>query len=278
MCTINKLGNCLLLILAISVGIMSCQKMERPALGNYPKDTNPPGGPLKFYAAMDGTNVDSIRANFGLNNDVSFAAGVSGDALQPNGDKNGFVSYPSANDFSNVSSFTISFWMNVTLAQKDSVHAEGVLAFANSNNFWSNVCIYADHESVTSDSMQLKFHFNAANNTDNWQAANYVGNKRWPKMYDGQWHLVTITYDASDSLFTAYRDGAQFDQMTMNPAIKFENSSQLIVAGFQEAVGIVDNYGDNSWMAGFPGLMDNIRLYGEALSAADVQSLYTNKQ
>ena len=53
--------------------------MEHPPLGDYPKDANPPGGPLKFYAAMDGTNVDSIRANYGTVNNVTYVdGGVSG--------------------------------------------------------------------------------------------------------------------------------------------------------------------------------------------------------
>ena len=45
-----------------------------------------------------------------------------------------------------------------------------------------------------------------------------------------------------------------------------------------EAAGIVSSYGDNSWMAGFPGMMDNVRLYGETLSASDIANLYANKQ
>ena len=32
--------------------LVGCQKMERPALGNYVKDTNPPGGPLKLYTSF----------------------------------------------------------------------------------------------------------------------------------------------------------------------------------------------------------------------------------
>ena len=97
-------------------------------------------------------------------------------------------------------------------------------------------------------------------------------------MYDGQWHQVAITYNATTQVFTAYRDGAQFDQMVMAPAIKFENSSQLILGGFQEAAGIVDKYSNNTWMSGFPGMIDNVRLYGTTLAPSDIQALYTNKQ
>ena len=125
--------------------------------------------------------------------------------------------------------------------------------------------------------MDLKIHF-ANGSGDNWDFAGYTGNARWPKMYDGLWHHVAFVYDASSKTATLYRDGVQFDQKT-NETIAFDGkSSKLIVAGFQEAAGIVSTYGDNTWMSGFPGLIDNIRLYGEALAPADVAALYANKQ
>ena len=268
----------MLAVAALAILLVNCNKPEHPELGNYPKDTNPPGGPLKFYAALDGSAVDSVRANFGVVTDAAFVEGVTGKAAQADATKKGFISFPSANDFGSSSSFTISFWMKATLAQKNHTNAAGVLAFGNSKNFWGNATFYAENEASLSDSMPLKIHFNAANNADNWSAAGYTGNKRWPKMYDGNWHMVTVTYSAADSMYIAYRDGAQFDKMKMSPAIKFENSSQLVVGGFQEAAGVVDNYGNNSWMAAFGGSVDQVRLYGTTLSASDITALYTNKQ
>ena len=52
-----------LVLLAASVllVLVSCQKMDRPKLADYPKDANPPGGALKFYAAFDGTTADPLR-------------------------------------------------------------------------------------------------------------------------------------------------------------------------------------------------------------------------
>ncbi len=267
-----------ILLIAAGMVISSCQKLVHPVLGNYPKDANPPGGPLKFYAAMDGSDVDSIRANFGVDNNVSYVPGVSGMAAQFDGSKNGYISYPSANDFGASTDFTISFWINITLAQKDNNHAVGVFALASSSNFWGEATFYADNTTKgPSDSMDLKVHF-ANDGGDNWDFAGYTGPKRWPHMYDGQWHNVVFTYSASSSTGTFYRDGVQFDQKT-NEIIKFDgNASQLILGGFQEAAGIVSNYAGNSWMSGFPGMMDNVRLYGTALAASDVQALYTNKQ
>lgn len=261
----------------LALAFASCDKPKHPELSpDYPKDANPPGGPLKFFAAMDGSSVDSIRANFGVDNNAAFVPGVSGKGIQYT--KNGYTAYPSANDFGKSTSFTISFWMNITLAQKDNVNADGILALASTSNFWSNVCIYADHTTGgTSDSMDLKFHF-ANGSGDNWDFAGYTGKKRWPKMYDGQWHQVAFVYDSASQTGTLYRDGAQFDQKT-NEVIAFDGKvSQLIIGGFQEAAGIVDKYSNNTWMSGFPGAIDQVRLYGVALAAADIQSLFNNKQ
>jgi hypothetical protein len=75
------------LSLAVSVLILiaSCQKMKKPGLGDFPKDVNEPGGPLKFYTAFDGTStdplmnaVDSIRATFASDNPFTSVAGISG--------------------------------------------------------------------------------------------------------------------------------------------------------------------------------------------------------
>jgi hypothetical protein len=75
-------------LLSVGFAINGCQKLDRPALGDYPKDANPPGGPLKFYTAFDGTTpdpifnaVDSIKANFPSSNPLPQIDGVNGKAI-----------------------------------------------------------------------------------------------------------------------------------------------------------------------------------------------------
>jgi len=277
---IYKAIKSVLAILVLGMISTGCQKLDRPALGNYPKDANAPGGPLKFYAAMDGVNtnpgmasVDSIRANFGVVTGGSFVTGgVSGGCFQ--GALNyGYIVYPSANDFGNSSSFTISFWMNIPLSKKDNVNADGVLALASGNNFWSEFVFYADHSTGgNSDSMDLKLAIGGG-----WDFANYVGNARWPHMYDGNWHHVVFTYDATAKVGTMYRDGVQFDRKT-NETIAFDGAAaQLVVGCFQQAANVQGSLSGNTWMSSFPGKLDNVRLYGIALSASDVLALYNSK-
>lgn len=279
-----KLATLLLLGVAFVAG---CEKINHPGLGTYPKDSQAPGGPLKFYAAFDGINADSIRANFAsVDSNTAWVTGVSGQAVQFNPQTTAtqdaafaFLQYPNANDFASAaSSFSVCFWLNCPLKNKDNVNAEGILALASTSNFWGEITVYADHSTGgPSDSMDLKFHF--ANGTgDNWDFSNYVKAARWPHMYDGNWHHVAFVYDATSKTGTMYRDGVQFDKKT-NEVIVFDgNASSLILGGFQEAGNIKDTYGNNTWMNSWRGALDNVRLYSEALQASDVQALYSGKQ
>ena len=110
----NKIAKYGLCIMVIVLAVTGCKKLDRPALGNYPKDANPPGGPLKFYVAFDGTTsnplmnaVDSIRANFPSSNPFTTIDGVEGKAVQGVDQK--AILYPSANDFNKATSFTLAF-------------------------------------------------------------------------------------------------------------------------------------------------------------------------
>jgi hypothetical protein len=266
----NKIAQAGLLILGISLGITACQKMTRPALGNYPKDTNPPGGPLKFFAALDGGSVDSIRATYATDNNVTYIDGVKGKGLQFDATKKGYVVYPSANDFGTQTNFSAALWFNAgDLSKKDHVNADGVIAFGKSSDFWGNLTIYVDHESSTADSMLLQVVVAGKFQT-------YSGAGRVPHMYDGKWHQLVVTYDGTSTQYTLYIDGAKFDQKLI-AGVAFKDASVLVLGGFEQAASIQGTYDANTWMSPWPGGLDQIRLYGTVLSAADVTALYTSK-
>jgi hypothetical protein len=284
---INKVIKKGIFVIAVVFAIAGCQKITHPALGTYPMDSNPPGGPVKFYTAYDGINADSIRAQFAsTDSSISYVTGASGQAVQFNpvlaasgaDSVFSFLIYPSANDFaSTATSFTLSFWINIPLSKKDPVNADGIVALSSTSNFWGNITVFADHFAGVTDSMQLKFHF-ANGSGDNWDFAGYTGVKMWPGMYDGKWHQVVFSYDATTTTATLYRDGVQFDKKA-NETIKFDgNAANFVVGGFQQAANINGSYADNGWMSGFPGAVDQLKLVAEALSASDVAANYANKQ
>ena len=290
MTSIKRIIKNVLLATPIIIGMASCKKLNQPVLpSDYPQDTPvTPTTSLRFALNFDSTSEAAKQLNirfqdsiskypsFFPDGSISAGAGVKGTAFTSAGTS--YVHYYNANDMGSAKSFTLAFWMNVPLAKKDNGHAVGIMALSSTTGFWSNIAVYADNTTKgSSDSMDLKFHF--ANGTgDNWDFAGYTGTKRWPKMYDGTWHHVAFTYDATAKTGVVYRDGTVFDSKT-NETIAFDGKAgQFVLGGFQEAASIVDSYANNTWMGYFTGSIDQLKMYNVALSAADVANLYNGKQ
>ena len=274
-----------LMVLLVSI---SCQKKERPVLGDYPKDSNPPGGPLKFYAAFDGTTanplfnaVDSIRANFAADNPLTSIAGVSGKALQGKLDK--AVKYAGANDFAKSTSFTVAFWLKNT----PWAGGPGFVFSLTQKDMWNNsimFLLFEDQGQSTTSEATMKF-----NVMDQW--FEFTGANRFKKpILDGQWHHLAIAYDETTSKLTYYFDGApvtgvlpnQMDVKNDNKprgALKLTDNSggsgSFVFGGWNKQVGLSGP--TDSWIQGFNRGLDQLRLYGKALNASEVQALYNSK-
>src|SRR6185312_1616442 len=123
--------------LIIILAVTGCDKLKRPELPkNYPVDAEVnPTTPLRFFLSFDSTSADDKQINIRFKDSISnypcffpdpsigYMPGVTGTAFQ--GSSSAFVHYVNANDFSKSTSFTISFWLNATLDQKDHVNADG---------------------------------------------------------------------------------------------------------------------------------------------------------
>lgn len=258
-------------ILLTILVLAGCQKMDRPALSNYVKDANPPGGPLKFYAAYDGSDVDSIRANFATDNPFSFVAGITGKAVK--GVDGKAILYPSANDFKTVTSFSLAFWVkNAAQAGR----TEFLFSLVDNTYGWHNSALFLLMENQTSTKTTMKLGV-----MDQWLEGDFQ-----KPVFDGSWHHIVYSYDQTTSKMTYYFDGAVVTGMTATQtdvknngaargAVDFSKAGQLIVGGWNKhanAAGPTDD-----WIKSFTGTIDQFRLYGKALSASEVTALYNSK-
>ncbi len=278
----NKIIRTFCLGASLAIGLYSCQKLTRPALGDYPKDSNPPGGPLKFYTAFEGTSVDSIRAKFGSETNVTYTEGLNGKAMTAGLD--GYITYPSnVNDLNQDSSFTIAFWEKKTgpnPAGKGTSFAFGI-ATSDQDNALGQL-MFLEFEDAgnpsSADSAAAKFHM-----LGSWYE--FTGTKRMPKVLDGQWHHLAFTFDAATMVMTPYIDGAAMTNLPPDFG-KFTGGlglSQIsgIVVGGPGLYAIGKKPEDDpgtSWMGNFNGSIDQFRAYGAALSATEVAALFTAKQ
>lgn len=269
----NKLFQFTLIILTMSVVIFSCQKMKRPALGDYPKDANPPGGPLKFYTAFDGTTtdklmnaVDSVRATFPSDNPLASVTGISGKAIQGNGTK--AIKYPSANDFKGVTSCTISMWVNNTVNTNTELYFSLV-----DKDYWHASSAFLLVENAAVDKCTFKFAL-----MDHW--VEYTNQSFNKPLFNGQWHHLAFTYDEVTSKLRVYFDGTEVPTPGNSGnfgigKLNLKNASNLVLGGWNKHANI-DGPTD-SWISGFTGKMDQFRLYGKALSATEILALYNSK-
>lgn len=263
----------------------ACQKMDRPKLGDYPRDANPPGGPLKFYVAFDGTTtdplknaVDSIRANFAVSNPFTSVAGISKQGAKGVATKDKAIKYTSANDFSKATSVSVSYWVKHT-PQTD---GEPEFHFSlPSKDFWHESAMFLlveksgpNNDNSTPTQMACTFALQ-----DRW--VEFRGVNRLPNVLDGNWHHLAFVYDQNTSIVTAYVDGvAKVYTGTANNiglgALQFKNVSNLVVGGWNKHVSGVNGPTD-AWIHSFSGSMDQFRLYGKALTASEVQALFNSK-
>ena len=273
----NKLQLCLLSVALILVA-SSCQKMDRTKLGDFPKDADPrfplyPGGPLKFFAAFNGTGtdklmnaVDSVRANFPSDNPLASATGISGSGIQGNGTK--AIKYSSANDFNGVTSCTISLWVN------NSVNPNTELYFSlTSKDYWHESAAFLLVEHAAVDKCTFKFALQ-----DHWVEYN---NQSFTKpLFNGQWHHLAFTYDEETSRLKVYFDGIEVPTPGTSGnfgigKLNLKKATNLVVGGWNKHANISGP--TDSWISGFSGKMDQFRLYGKALSASEILALFNSK-
>lgn len=279
-----------LVVVALALTFYSCQTMDRPTLGsNYPKDTNLPGGPLKFYAAFDGatTNsllnaVDSIRANFPADNPFTSIDGVNGKGVE--GVSGKYIKFAKFNDWTDFGSVTISFWSkgtSPTLANEGNNGPEHVVSFPAVDNYfhWSGSVMMLFLESNTTG-CQVKWMVVDADHNDNWFT--WEGSNAIPGVLDNQWHHFVLKYDAATSTASLYIDGAQ-NSLTHTWTLGSGPHGNLnldanYIKEARVGKGPLDKTG-NDWQSGtLKRGFDQLRLYGTALSDAEINALFTGKK
>jgi hypothetical protein len=269
----------------VCIILFSCQKTDRPSLGEYPKDANPPGGPLKFYASFDGTTdnplfnaVDSIKANFAADNPLTSIAGISGKAVK--GIDGKAIKYNSANDFGKtVSSYSISFWLKNTVPPGD--RYEVPFSLGHKDLYYRQAIhldIYSGPNGSTAASADAYFYMEQPNG--DYFEAYLTGSAGIPNLLDNNWHHLVLTYDESNSNFKAYKDGTLFHTSVWTGHGPFVLTDSkivgLAVGGSNRQAGIEADR--DGWMNSWTGGIDQFRMYGKkVLTAAEVSALYSSK-
>jgi hypothetical protein len=267
-------------LLAVFGFISGCQKMNRPELGDFPKDNQVlPPGDLRFFVPFEGTNpiskwnmADSISKNPAFTTSLTTVAGVSGKSFQ--GADGAAIKYLNANDIKNATSLTIAFWVKRAVNNKTEFYF-GLAADAK--DYWaeSNLFMLVEHGTATAATLKVYM-------DDKW--FEFPDGSQFPRpLLDGNWHHLAIVYSEATSKMSYYFDGglvpapasATTNSGQVGP-IKFKSAGSLVIGGWNKHAGLGGPKDD--WISSFPGGLDQFRLYNKALTASDIQALYNSKQ
>jgi hypothetical protein len=283
--SISKILQGFMLTALLCVTIMSCQKKERPAMSAYPPDVTTPDGPLKFYVAFDGTTsdplrnaVDSVRANFASDNPLTSIDGVRGKAIK--GENKKYVKYIKPNDWASKSkSFTISFWYRRDGQTKNNSGTNGPeypISFKSSNGHWSgsNMFVILEGNNAGCAVKVMIADKAMADNWFTWENADVI-----PGMLDNKWHHVALVYDAATSGLTFYLDGIADARVRKWGTHGDINIDESAISEVKIGAGPGTNYDSDDWLSStWKGDLDEFRMYSQALTAAEVTTLFVNKK
>lgn len=280
----NKIASAIL-FLAFIITIVACQKEKRPGLGDYPRDSNPPGGPLKFYAAFDGSSadklmnaVDSIKATFPSDNPLGSVEGISGKALA--GENKKFTKYPRPNDWAALAkSFTVSFWEKKDGQTKNNTGTNGPeypFSFKSSNGHWSggNFFLLFEGDNAACAVKMVVVDKEMGDNWFTWEGGNTIAG-----LLNNAWHHIALVYDATASSLTLYVDGVANPVVPQWGTHGDINIDDAKISEFRIGAGPQNNFDTDDWLSSsWKGSLDQFRFYNTALSASEVNALFVNKQ
>lgn len=272
---------------AFIVVLAGCQKMTRPALGNYPGDkTVTPATALRFYVPFDSFSTAASQLNirfmdsisgypcFFPDKSVTAIAGARGTGF--NASSSYFLTYYNSNDFvATAQSFTVAFWEKRN--GKPDGDAQFAFSIPSDNGYWAGASMFVlfDHQGAgaTDDSAVIKMDVVDKNVNDNW--FEWSGSTRVKGIQNNAWHHIAFVYDATTSTMTLYVDGVK------NPATRTwgthggANMDAAKATGFKLGGRPKEDLG---WGKNWRGGLDQFRLYNAALSATDIAALYNGRQ
>ena len=259
-------------------------KGDPPPIGAYTNSSEVATADLVAYWPFDGNVNDSKGAVTGgaITGGGTFTAGKKGQAYQ--GANNAFIGYSTAGPLANLTSYTVSMWINT---QKHDGGAQGVFAVPKADgSFWGNFFMLIEGAGADENRMLVKVHFEKnvtppVVNSEHWMET--TGDKRISDMYGG-WRHIAYCYDETTSTFAMYANGTKVNFTAAESArlaepgkplgaLAFKSATKFIIGGYQNHLGAPFNSLE-SWMLTYTGKLDEFRIYKKALSATDINALF----
>jgi hypothetical protein len=220
---------------------------------------------LTAYWAFENGYIDSVSGTVGTaehSSALSFVDGIIGKAVQVASP--GYINTNVANTIASLGSFTMVCWIKQPASLSSGPTTYLPFSLNQAGYSWE----------------QTKFFmlFNNADNTSNsygkiclmdqWFDKGQV----WPRMLDGSWHQMAISYNNTTGALRVYVDGSLLSQSSsaaFNPQTNFGTADSFTLGGPDDHANSA-----NGWMNSLSGDLDEFRVYNKDLSDTEIQDLY----
>lgn len=220
---------------------------------------------LAAYWAFEGGYVDSVSGTAGMPvhpSAVSFVQGQKGQAVEVVSP--GYINSNIGDIVAGLTNFTYVLWIkhpsNIDTAGSHFTYFPFSLNAAGFS--WENT----------------KF-FMLFNNKDN--ASNSYGKvglndqwfdigQKWPKMLDGNWHQLAISFSGTTGSLKVYVDGSSIGTASFKTQNNFGFVNSFTLGGPDDFANAA-----NGWMNSLNGDLDEFKIFNKELSSQEILYLYT---
>jgi len=220
---------------------------------------------LVAYWAFNGGYVDSVSkvAGTAVNaSGISFVPGKIGQAVQVK--DRGYINSNVTNTIANLKSFTMVCWIQQPASLANAPTTFMPFSLNAAGYSWEQTKFFMlfdqpDNATNTLGKIALM---------DQW----FDKGKVWPRMLDGNWHQMAISFDGNTGALRVYIDGTlmpESSNQTFSPQANFGGADSFTLGGPNDATNTA-----NGWMNALSGNLDEFRVFNKVLTLDEVQALY----
>jgi hypothetical protein len=220
---------------------------------------------LVAYWAFNGGYIDSVSKVLGTAvnaTGVSFVTGKIGQAVQVK--NRGYINSNVTNTIANLKSFTMVCWIQQPTSLAGSPSTFMPFSLNSAGYSWEQTKFFMlfdrpDNATNTLGKIALM---------DQWFDKGQV----WPRMLDGNWHQMAISFDGNTGALRVYVDGnllPESSTQSFAPQANFGGADSFTLGGPDDATNTA-----NGWMNSLSGNLDEFRVFNKVLSVDEIQALY----
>lgn len=217
------------------------------------------------YWAFNGSYIDSVSKVVGTAVNaagVSFVTGKMGQSVQVKG--RGYINSNVTSTIANLKSFTLVCWIQQPTSLATSPTTFMPFSLNKAGYSWEQTkffMLFDQPDNATNTLGKISV-------MDQW----FDKGKVWPRMLDGNWHQMAISFDGVTGALRVYIDGTLLPQSStysFNPQNNFGDADSFTLGGPDDATNTA-----NGWMNALSGNLDEFRVFNKVLTVEEISALY----